>query len=175
MRARFAAVACSLIAAPLAAQQYLPVEPLIAEMERQRDAIVRYVAAMPDSALGFRPTPGVRTFAEQIEHIIVSNLNVGSMVMSLPRPAPLGDTTRYRHDKAALTSFVTEGFDRFVAMIRGLSPDDLQREFEIRQINARKPVWRWLMWFHEHGAWTLGQTVPYLRLNGVKPPDFFPF
>jgi hypothetical protein len=27
----------------------------------------------------------------------------------------------------------------------------------------------------EHGTWTLGQVVPYLRMNGVTPPSYLPF
>jgi hypothetical protein len=27
----------------------------------------------------------------------------------------------------------------------------------------------------EHATWTLGQTVPYLRMNKVTPPNYLPF
>jgi hypothetical protein len=27
----------------------------------------------------------------------------------------------------------------------------------------------------DHFPWTLGQVVPYLRLNGVTPPEYSPF
>ena len=27
----------------------------------------------------------------------------------------------------------------------------------------------------DHFPWTLGQVVPYLRLNGVVPPEYSPF
>ena len=33
-------------------------------------------------------------------------------------------------------------------------------------------AWRWLMLSHEHSAWTLGQVIPYLRLNKVTPPAY---
>jgi hypothetical protein len=34
---------------------------------------------------------------------------------------------------------------------------------------------RALMELLDHFPWTLGQTVPYLRLNGVTPPEYSPF
>ena len=39
---------------------------LIAIVENHKGAVLRYIDAAPDSMLGFRPTKGVRNFAEQI-------------------------------------------------------------------------------------------------------------
>jgi hypothetical protein len=39
-----------------------------ADWERARRTFLAYVDAMPDSAMTFKPTPGVRSFAEQIVH-----------------------------------------------------------------------------------------------------------
>jgi len=36
----------------------------------------------------------------------------------------------------------------------------------------RVPVWRAFEAAREHATWTLAQTVPYLRLNGVTPPAY---
>jgi hypothetical protein len=38
-----------------------------------------------------------------------------------------------------------------------------------------KTNWRWVSTALEHTTWTLGQTVPYLRANGVTPPQYLPF
>ena len=35
-----------------------------------------------------------------------------------------------------------------------------------------QPASRLAMLSYEHAVWTLGQVVPYLRLNGVKPPEY---
>ena len=37
------------------------------------------------------------------------------------------------------------------------------------------PRWRWLEGACEQHAFTLGQMVPYLRMNGVTPPEFREF
>ena len=35
-----------------------------------------------------------------------------------------------------------------------------------------QPASRLALLSYEHAVWTLGQVVPYLRLNGVKPPEY---
>jgi hypothetical protein len=79
---------------------------LLTVWQRNRSTVLAYIDAMPDSATGFKPTPGVRTFAEQFDD-------------QKPQPAI----------RLAALSF-------------------------------------------EHAVWTLGQVVPYLRLNGVTPPEY---
>jgi hypothetical protein len=41
---------------------------LLTDWQRNRSTVLAYIDAMPDSATGFKPTPGVRTFAEQFDH-----------------------------------------------------------------------------------------------------------
>jgi hypothetical protein len=35
-----------------------------------------------------------------------------------------------------------------------------------------QPAARLTVLSYEHSVWTLGQVVPYLRLNGVTPPEY---
>ena len=37
---------------------------------------------------------------------------------------------------------------------------------------APMPKWKILDLAREHGVWTLGQLIPYLRLNGIQPPTY---
>jgi hypothetical protein len=41
--------------------------------------------------------------------------------------------------------------------------------------DQRRPRWQWLEVAREHAIWTLGATVPYLRLHGVTPPAYLAF
>ncbi len=54
---------------------------LLANWGRDRATVLAYIAAMPDSATGYRPTPGVRTFAEQFDHIVSTNLDVAAIAL----------------------------------------------------------------------------------------------
>jgi hypothetical protein len=152
--------------------QEIPKATLLADWTRNRANVLAYIDAMPDSALGFRPTPGVRSFAQQIDHIVTTNLEVAAMTLKgVKTPPHLGDSTRYLTQKAALHTYAAATYDYLLDALRAASPADLNRSSAVYGQPAQ-PAWRWLMLSHEHSVWTLGQVIPYLRLNQVKPPAY---
>lgn len=177
MYRRLAAVttALALTAAPLAAQQFISKQTLVSILETQKAFILKYVDIAPDSMMGFRPTPGVRTFAEQIEHAAGSDAFIAHLIIAGgPQGMPvLGDSTVYRRNKAALLVFTANSMDHAIAMIRGLSDADMVAEVTL--FGNKMQRHRALMLLLDHFPWTLGSTVPYLRLNGVTPPAYSPF
>lgn len=169
-----AAFLATMFLAPAVRAQAAPKEYLIANFERQRDIVLKYVDAMPDSGLSFHPTPGVRTFAQQIEHLIQAFLfNGTSVVTPGAKPPDLGDPGVYLKNKAALKEYVKKGFDYTIGMVQKLSPADY--EASVKMFDLKRPRWQWFLGLADHATWTLGQTVPYLRLNGVTPPQYLPF
>jgi hypothetical protein len=169
------AVAASLIlaaaAAPLAAQGPSDKAMMKADWERAKRTFIAYVDAMPDSALGFMPTPGVRTFAQQIEHAVVTNYEVATAALRGERPKMPGDSTAYLHRKDALRELVTRTYDSVLSAIDAATPAQLAKPIALFNQPAA-PASRWMQLSYEHATWTLGQTIPYLRLNKVTPPDY---
>lgn len=158
-----------LSAAPVRAQAS---PDLAADLERNRAAVVAYIEAMPDSATGFRPTPGVRTFAQQFDHIVSTNLDVAAIALHGLKVAPaLGDSARYLHDKAALRQYADTTYGYLLAALRQASPAQLRRPVAMYG-QPPQPAGRLAQLTFEHSVWTLGQLVPYLRLNGVTPPEY---
>jgi hypothetical protein len=144
----------------------------LADWERNRATVLRYIDAMPDSATGFRPTPGVRTFAEQFDHIVTTNYEVAAIALRGFKAAPpLADSTRYLHDKAALRRYADSTYGYLLAALRQATPARLRQPVAIYG-QAPQPAARLAQLSYEHSVWTLGQLVPYLRLNGVKPPEY---
>jgi|GEM_PF-334972 len=157
---------------PVAVQA--PRDLMVQHWERQREIVLSYVDAMPEEHFGFRPTPGVRTFAEQIEHIIRDHVAIVSTVFGRDdAPAP-GARERYLTRHEALRDHVETGYDYVLGLLAETSVEDLFTEGEVF---GRYRVTRWhaLSGALEHGTWTLGQVVPYLRLNGVEPPPYVVF
>lgn len=162
-------------AAALAQNRLISQAALIAIVENHKGAVLRYIDAAPDSMLGFRPTPGVRTFAQQIEHAagsdaFIAHLAITGSAKGIPA---MGDTAVYLHDKAALKKYAAAAMDHTIAMLRGVS--DAAMDENIVQFGNKVTRGRALMELLDHFPWTLGQTVPYLRLNGVTPPEYSPF
>ena len=152
----------------------IPKSALIAVVESHKASVLRYIDAAPDSMMGFRPTKGVRTFAEQIEHAAGSDAMIAHMAITGSMNAPtFGDTAVYRHSKAALRAFAVAAMDHSIDMLKGVT--DAQLVQQVSMMNMKMPRYRFLMEMLDHFPWTLGQTVPDLRMNGVTPPEYSPF
>lgn len=174
---RLFAPLCLLSLAPAAAvaQQFVPKSALIAMVEIHKASVIRYIDAAPDSMLGFRPVPGVRTFAEQIEHAAAGNAFIAHTAItgSDKLPAFGAADKSYLKTKAGLKAFSIAAMDHTIQMLQGVS--DAAMTEEIVQFGKKLPRYRALMEVLDHFPWTLGQTVPYLRMNGVTPPTYTPF
>ena len=162
-----------LLAAPgLLRAQSGPNRDLLADFQRNRDAVLAYIDAMPDSATDYRPTLGVRTFAGQFDHIVTTNLEVAAVALRGLKSAPaLGDTAIYLHNRAALHRYAAATYDYFLKSLRQAKPEQLQRQVAMYG-QPPQPASRLAALSFEHSVWTLGQLVPYLRLNGVTPPEY---
>ena len=158
----------------LVAQKFIPKEALIAMVEVHKASVLKFIDAAPDSMLGFRPTPGVRTFAEQIEHATWADAFIAHSAITGSQEVPsFGDKNVYLMNKAALRTYAIAAMDHTIDMLRGVS--DAAMTEEITQFGRKLPRYRALMELLDHFPWTLGQVVPYLRMNGVTPPAYTPF
>ena len=161
-----------LLSAPLVLAQNGAPPSLLADWQRDKGNVLAYLEAMPESGLGFRPTPGVRTFAQQFEHIVASNVDVAALaLLGQARSPQLGDSTQYLHSKAALRAYVVAAYDFVLDAIARASREQWRRSSSMYGQPPELPA-RWFALAHEHSVWTLGQVVPYVRLNRVTPPAY---
>lgn len=147
-------------------------EQLVGDLERQRKNVLDYVNVAPDSMLTFRSTPGVRTYAQQIHHIASANAGILGRAFGAA-PLAAADTTLVFRDKAALRDYVNASYDYAVRIVRDAQPAMMMKETTL--FGMTRTGTRWVDGVMEHGTWTLGQTVPYLRMNRVTPPNYLPF
>lgn len=146
-------------------------EKYVADFERMRVSVLAMVDSMPAAGLRTSPTPGVRDFAEQIEHVVVGNVNLIASGIDANR-VPLGiDKEVYLNDKAELKRLVNIGFDRVRDMLTAMSQEDLAAEGRLFG-RVPLPKWQIVQAAFEHGIWTLGATVPYVRMQGGKPHSY---
>jgi hypothetical protein len=159
--------------APALALAQAAVNPdLLADWQRNRTTVLAYIDAMPDSATNFRPTPGVRTFAGQFDHIVSTNLDVAAVALRGLKAAPaLGDSAVYLHNKAALQKYAAATYGYFLSALQQATAAQLRHPVAIYG-QPPQPAERLAQLSLEHSVWTLGQLVPYLRLNGVTPPEY---
>lgn len=169
-RSGLLALACSMLAAvPASAQN--TTERYVAAFERMRGNVLRMVDSMPAAGLRTAPTPEVRDFAEQIEHLAIGNVNLIASGIDADR-TPLGlDKEVYLNDKDELKRLVNVAFDRVRTMLTAMSSEDLLAEGRLFG-RIQLPKWQIIETAYEHGVWTLGATVPYVRLQGASPPAY---
>lgn len=146
---------------------------LINGFEQHRAMDVEFIRAIPDSALRWAPTPGVRDFAEQIEHIVLDNVMFVARGVVGERAPAFGDEEIYLNDKAELERMVNATYDWVIGKLRGLSGQQLLAEQEL--FGQRRTGWGIFVFALIHADWTRGQLVPYYRLNGVDLPEWRSF
>jgi hypothetical protein len=146
-------------------------QQLVDDWERQRSNMLAYIDAMPDSGMTFHPTPGVRDFAQQIVHAVSTNLEVAAMSLRGLKDAPFTLDSTQLHQKAALRDYTDRAYGFLLDALKAATPSQLLKQSSVYSLPAQSAS-RWLTLSYEHAAWTLGQTVPYLRLNGVTPPAY---
>jgi len=160
------------VSAPLLAQDEGDHKSLmIADWTRARDYTNEYLDAMPADQLGLKPTPEIRSFAEQMLHLASGNFGFSSAVIGQEAPYSrevLGNTETFSTAEEIKT-VVTESYDYVIAAIEGMNDAALMAEVELfGQFNM--PAVIALAKAFEHQTHHRGQTTIYLRLAGVTPP-----
>src|SRR5689334_25408997 len=87
-------------------------QQLVEDWERQRANVLAYIDVMPDSAMAFHPTPGVRDFAQQIVHAVSTNLEVAAIALRGLKEAPFTLDSTQLHQKAALREYTDRAYGR---------------------------------------------------------------
>lgn len=97
------------VAAPSRASAQATKADLIADFERMRVNVLAMVDSMPEAGLRTAPTPDVRDFAEQIEHVVIGSVNLIASGVDADR-VPLGlDPEVYLNEGPSSSAWWTSG------------------------------------------------------------------
>ena len=147
---------------------------LVAEWQRAKAYTKTYLDAMPEDGYGFKPTPDIRSFAQQMLHLADENFVLATVASDKPNPA--GETLA-SHDvnekmasptKEAVTKAVMDSYDWVISTLQNLAPGQFQEMIKV----GKHELTRGGLYgkAFEHQTHTRGQTTIYLRLKGVTPP-----
>jgi uncharacterized damage-inducible protein DinB len=150
--------------------------PIVKETEhnwkRARKWTLDYVDAMPENAMSFKPTPEIRSFAEQMLHLAFWNCAIAEAVGGKVNPhGKKQETLEQRDDvktKAALRKVVEESYDNLLAAIAGLDGAKMLEQVSI--FNTKMTRLTLFASALDHQSHHRGQTTIYLRLKGLTPP-----
>jgi uncharacterized damage-inducible protein DinB len=148
-------------------------EVMIAAWVRAKAYTKEYLDAATEDVYDFKPTPEMRSFAEQMHHLAVDNYKItNAALIGVTSLANFKDIEKDQPlmTKLEITKAVMESYDFVITTIKGLDESKLG--------NMVKMFNRWdttvedgLNKAFEHQTHHRGQTTVYLRLKGIKPPQ----
>lgn len=165
-----ALVLCIVVGSQLAKAQ-VSVTDLVKEWERSKAYTKEYLDAMPESGYALKPTPEMRSFAEQVLHLGDANYGFASAATGTKSPVGQGELEKSSDkSKANVTKLVLASYDFVIDNIKKMTDAQLDESIKLfGQFDMTKRMA--LAKVFEHQAHHRGQTTVYLRLAGVKPPQ----
>ncbi|MHC2993245.1 damage-inducible protein DinB [Pontibacter sp. HJ8] len=154
------------------AQAQTTTAQIVKEWERAKAYTKEYLEAMPDSGYALKPTPEMRSFAEQMLHLTDANYAFAAAASGAKVPAGQGESEKKTADKskANVTKQVMAGYDFVINNVKSMTPAQLNEKIKLfNQFDMTKGVA--LSKLFEHQTHHRGQTTVYLRLAGVTPPE----
>ena len=147
------------------------VEDIVKEWERAKAYTKEYLDAMPESGYGLKPTPEMRSFAEQMLHLTDANYGLAAAASGEKSPVGFGESEKSTDkSKAMVTKLVLDGYDFVINSIKKMTPAQLREStklldrFEMTKEMALAKCF-------EHQTHHRGQATVYLRLAKVTPPN----
>ena len=134
-----------------------------------RDYVIRSAEKMPEADYAFKPTPEVRSFAQQIAHIADDQLNYCSYVKGEKRPAAYSALEKTLSAKADLVPAIQKAFAYCDTVYDALT--DATAAEIVTAHNRPQPKLGVLAENTSHTSLHYGNIIVYLRLKGLVPPS----
>ncbi|WP_200975107.1 DinB family protein [Echinicola sp. 20G] len=144
-------------------------EEFLAKWNTMKGYTVEILEAIPEDKLGFKPVEEVNSFDEMVMHLAGGNVMMAKNFLGGADPTM--DMESVSMTKADLKKALEYSFDYVAETCKGLSDDELAEQIEVfggAMITRRQAE----NLIDSHGIHHRGNLVVYLRLNGIKPPQF---
>lgn len=157
--------------ASLASAPMTSITQLTADWQRAKEYTKEYLDVMPEDGVNFKPTPEIRSFAEQMLHLTAANYNFGALASGKANPMQgkkLEEMSELK-TKAALMKAVMDSYDFVIDAVKGMTDAQLAENVKMGQREMTKELV--LAKAFEHQTHHRGQCTIYIRMKGVKPPN----
>jgi uncharacterized damage-inducible protein DinB len=144
---------------------------MVVEWQRAKTYTKAYLDAMPADGYSYKPTPEIRSFAEQMLHLATDNY--GFAAFASGKQVPMADTSLEKTispTKEATTKVVMESYDFMISTLQNMTAgqmNELVKRRNGQEISRSNLFGKGF----EHQTHHRGQTTIYLRLKGVTPPN----
>jgi uncharacterized damage-inducible protein DinB len=142
----------------------------VKEWERAKVYTKEYLDAATEETFGFKPTPEMRSFGEQMLHLSEANYGMAAAASGTPSPIKFGELEKGSlKTKAEISKAVLDSYDFAIAAAKGMT--DEKAASSIKMFNMDMSAETAMAKAFEHQTHHRGQTTVYLRLKGIKPPQ----
>jgi len=141
---------------------------LSAKWKNAKTYALKVAELMPEEKYNFKPVPDEMTFGEQLLHI-AQNMNWLSSAYLL------GSKQNNKSDakvlsKQSIINTISTAYDSALAVHYRLTPKQLDEVVPFfAGPKSRRQI---LILMHDHQTHHIGQLIVYLRLKGIKPPEY---
>ncbi|MCC5937037.1 MAG: DinB family protein [Lunatimonas sp.] len=154
---------------------YAQSDPFLSEFLERWEGSKQYMLAiaseMPEELYGFRPTSEEMSFAEQLMHIAVTiEWHIFSRFDRQNTPYRVQEYRAEGLSKQEIINVLEKEMDKAAAHIAQFDPSRLIEHNQYGEL--RRTSRQFLLLAADHIAHHRGQLVVYLRMNGIKPPNY---
>ena len=132
---------------------------------KTRPLAVAVAEAMPAVQFAFRPDPGSMSFGEQVDHVAQTNYGFCAGLKDTDAPKAPKAT-----EKDALVKYLADSFDYCSAAIGSVTAEQMDKVHS--SPNGRLNGRELLLALYVHMSHHRGQEEVYLRIKGIKPPQY---
>ncbi|HTF16886.1 MAG TPA: DinB family protein [Chryseolinea sp.] len=171
MKTASALFACLLTLTMISSYAQCSVEDMVKDWERAKAFTKEYLDAMPETGYALKPTPEMRSFADQMLHLTDANYGFCAAATGQKSPVGFGDSEKATDkSKANVTKLVLAGYDFVISSVQKMTPAQLAEtvkmfdRFEMTKAMALAKAF-------EHQTHHRGQATVYIRLAKSTPPQ----
>ena len=162
-----------LIPTMLGTLAYAQADPLSAAIRadytRVKNNVIRSAEEMPESDYGFRPTPEVRTFGQQIAHVADDQYNYCYAAKGEVRKEAYSQLENTLTTKTELVATLKQAFAYCDAVYDSLT--DASAAQMMASPKRKQSKFGLLINNTSHTSLHYGNIIVYLRLKGLIPPS----
>jgi hypothetical protein len=171
-KALFTAIA---VALPAMAQTTIP-KALADHWKKSAEFTMAVAKAMPAESYNFRPNPEELSFGHVLAQVASANAGACANASGMQRPAaPANLAALMRDEKSDVDrdtalAYLSATFDFCNKAVESMTPEKL--DAVVGPANRKMTGFEWLWAYFTHTAHHRGQLEVYLRVKGIKPPDY---
>jgi len=154
-------------------------QQMIRDWERAKEYTREYLDAMPADKYGFRAADSIRSFAEQMLHLSLSDVGLVFFATGYKDPdvqklffKPNFEKTASIQNKDSVMYYVNRSYDFAINAVKNTDFNKLTEMVTQDMPGGRRSATRlaWLLKAFEHQTHHRAQCTIYLRVAGIRPP-----